>query len=387
MSIYSFYQENKLKVWAIILIGIPVFIMSGCLLLPDIFWDPFIWKYFLGPVVADSKDTSVNGVSAGYNPVNTFVYGICIVISFFGIYEIVDHFKIKIDSKFLISLLPWIALGGSLRSLEDVGLFKEPLNQFFISPMIYFVLGFSAIISMVIGAYIDNKEYNKKQRYVIRSVLIIPILLSLGVMIQYLTKTILYPFFLLAVVFILITLSGCVKEWLDETYLFALYGSSFLIFSFGYNYHYITSLEGTNPYEALMIPALSVGVTVLFLGFWKLLGMISKDDISKIYFIPLNILIAWAHFFDASATYRGIEHYGYLEKHVLPRIAIDLTGTPLVMFALKLIIIVAAVYLLDRYLSEEFMEFPYLKNLIKFVIIVLGAAPAVRNTLRLAMGV
>ena len=384
---YLFYQKNKLKVWTVILVGIPILIISGSLLLPDIFWDSFIWRYFWGPVVADSKDTSVNGVSAGYNPVNTIVYGICIVISFLGIYELVDHFKIKIDSKFLISLLPWIALGGSLRSLEDVGLFKEPLNQFFISPIIYFVLGVSAIMSMVIGAHIDKKGYNKKYRSVIRIVLIIPILISMGIMIQYLTEIILYPFILLAFVFFLITLFGYIKNWIDETYLFALYGSSFLFFSFGYNYHYIISLEGTNPYEAIMIPALSVGVTALFLVVWKLVNIIDKEDISKIYFAPLNILIAWAHFFDASATYRGIEHYGYLEKHVLPRIAIDLTGTPLVMFALKLVIIVAAVYLLDRYLNEEFMEYPYLKNLIKFILIVLGAAPAVRNTLRLAMGV
>ncbi len=384
---YSFYQNNKLKVWATILIGVPIFILSGCLLLPEIFWDSFIWKYFWGPVVADSKDATVDGVSAGYNTVNTIVYGICIVISFLGIYELVDHYEIKIDSKFLITLLPWIALGGALRSLEDVGLFKEPLNRFFISPIIYFVLGISAIISMIVGAYISSKDYDRKLKTVIRLVLIMPLLLSLSMMVGYLTEMILYPFISLAGVFILLTLYGYIKDWMDETYLFAIYGSSLLIFSFGYNFHYITSLKGTNPYEALIIPALSIGVTILFLGVWKLVGILGKKDISKIYYAPLNIFIAWAHFFDASATYRGIEHYGYLEKHVLPRIAIELTGTSLVMYALKLVIIIAAVYLLDRYLKEEFMEYPYMRNLIKFVIIVLGAAPAVRNTLRLAMGV
>ncbi|MFW6376038.1 MAG: DUF63 family protein, partial [Thermoplasmatota archaeon] len=272
--------------------------------------------------MADSKDTTVNGVSAGYNTVNTIVYGICIVISFFGIYELIDYFEIKIDNKFLTSLLPWIALGGALRSLEDVGLFRGPLNRFFISPIIYFVLGISAIISMVVGAHINRQDYDKKFTTVIRLVLIIPLLISLGIMTQYFNEIILYPFILLVSVFILVTLYGYFRDWIDETYLFALYGSSLLFFSFGYNYHYITSLEGTNPFEALMIPSLSVGVTVLFLGFWKLVGMIGNEEIFRIYFTPLNILIAWAHFFDASATYRGIEHYGYLEKHVLPRFAI-----------------------------------------------------------------
>lgn len=387
MKIVSLYERNKLKVWAGFLIGIPVFLIMGIILLPEIFWDSFIWRYFWGPVVADSRDQSVNGISEGYNTVNTVTYGICMIIAFYGIYELVEHFEIKIDSKFLISLLPWIALGGSLRSLEDVGLFKEPLNQFFISPVIYFVLGISAIIAMVAGAYIDVREYNHRYESILRLILIIPILISLVMMIGYLSEIILYPFILLTLVIIGVTLYGYFKDWLDETYLFTLYGSSFLIFSFGYNYHYITSLEGTNPWEALLIPALSVVVTLIFLGFWKLIEIIGMDEISKIYFVPLNILIAWAHFFDASATYRGIEYYGYLEKHVLPRIAIDLTGTSLVMYVLKLMIIITAIYILDRFLKEEFMEYPYLKNLIKFVIIVLGAAPAVRNTLRLAMGV
>ncbi|MFW6072264.1 MAG: DUF63 family protein [Thermoplasmatota archaeon] len=388
MNIVSFYERNKLKVWIGILVGVPCLLFLGSVLLPDIFWDSFLWKYFWGPVVADSKDRTVDGISAGYNVVNTFVYGICIIISFFGIYELVDHFKIKIDSRFLISLLPWIALGGTLRSLEDVGLFKEPLNLLFISPIIYFVLGISAIICMVLGAYIDHRKYDKKFRNIIRLMLIIPLLLIIVFINGYLTEHVLSAYILLTAVILIVSGIGYFKDWLDETYLFTLYGSSFLIYTFAFNYHYIITLEGTNPWEAVIIPLLSVVVTLVFLGAWKLFGLLRKENsMSKLYLAPLNILIAWSHFFDASATYRGIEHYGYLEKHVLPRFAIDLTGSSLVMYPLKLLIIISAIYLLDRFLKEELTEYPYLRNLIKFVIIVLGAAPAVRNTLRLAMGV
>ncbi len=388
MDPISFYNRNKLKVWAVIILGIPALMTLGCLLLPEIFWDSFIWRYFWGPVVADSKDRAVNGISEGYNTVNTIVYGICIVIAFYGIYELVEYFDLKIDSIFLISLLPWIGLGGSLRSLEDVGLFKEPLDQFFISPIIYFVLGISAISSMVAGAYIKKADLQDKYKFIIRLLLVIPIIIVLLLTEGYFSEYVLFPYVLLALVIAVITLVGHIKDWMDESYLFSLYGASFLIFSLSYNYHYITTIDGTNPWEALIIPALSVLATILFLGAWKLIGMVDKlKEISMLYFAPLNILIAWSHFFDASATYRGMEYYGYLEKHVLPRLAIDLTGTSLVMYGLKLLIIVAAVYLLDRYLEEEFLEYPYLRDLIKFVIIVLGAAPAVRNTLRLAMGV
>ena len=101
----------------------------------------------------------------------------------------------------------------------------------------------------------------------------------------------------------------------------------------------------------------------------------------------MNILIAFAHFFDASSTYRGIQYHGYIEKHVLPNLLIEITGTPLVMYALKLFLIVTVIYVLDVSLREELKDLKGLTVLVKFVLIVLGLSPGFRNMLRLAMGV
>jgi len=98
---------------------------------------------------------------------------------------------------------------------------------------------------------------------------------------------------------------------------------------------------------------------------------------------------------DATSTVIGIEVFGYVEKHVLPAYLIELAGTALVMYPLKLLIFFLVVLLLDKGLekamendSEKDKEqMGQVKNAIKFVIIILGLAPAIRNSIRLLFGI
>ena len=93
-------------------------------------------------------------------------------------------------------------------------------------------------------------------------------------------------------------------------------------------------------------------------------------------------MILYAHMLDASSTYLGVDWFFYQEKHVLPTYLIDLAGTAAVMFPLKLAVLLPVLYMIDRSLEE-----PSLRNLTRLTLITLGLAPAVRNTLRLALGV
>jgi len=97
----------------------------------------------------------------------------------------------------------------------------------------------------------------------------------------------------------------------------------------------------------------------------------------------LNLLILYAHMLDASSTYVGVDWFGYHEKHVLPQFLIDLTGTALVMFPLKLLILVPVLTLIDDALRDD----PSLKNLTKLALLTLGLAPALRNSIRLSLGI
>jgi len=89
---------------------------------------------------------------------------------------------------------------------------------------------------------------------------------------------------------------------------------------------------------------------------------------------------------DASSTFIGVDMLGYYEKHVLPSYLIDLTGTALVMYPLKLAIFIPVLYILDTNFNED-EESRNLRTFVKLVILVLGLSPACRNTIRMVFGI
>ncbi len=379
MKIPDIYDRNKLKIWALIITVPTAALITGALLLPDIFWDQFLFRYFWGPVLADARGEPVNGIAEGYNWVNTGIYGIMMVFALFGIYEIIQHYDIEIDTQFVFSLIPWILLGGSLRALEDAGLFREEIAPLFISPIIYLLLGISAILTMVLGCKLKNIS----RRWILALSLTPPLWAFLLLRLR-------YYIFLSIVMLVILMVFYYVSfryGWKDETYLFSAYGTALLSVSLIYVVYFLTTLEGTNPWEIPIVIGLALLVSSIFL---IPLYILKKKRIWKsagIFFSSLNISIVFAHFLDASSTYRGIEYLGYFEKHVLPSLLIEWTGTSLVMYLLKLFLITVVIYILDIELREDLKEMRGVKNLIKFAIIVLGLAPGFRNMLRMSMGV
>jgi uncharacterized membrane protein len=88
-----------------------------------------------------------------------------------------------------------------------------------------------------------------------------------------------------------------------------------------------------------------------------------------------------AHLFDASSTYIAVDYYGYYEQHVLPSALTTLFGTALVMFPLKIVVILGALYIIDTYIEDRTIA-----NMLKLAIFILGLAPGLRNFLSLIMG-
>lgn len=389
-DLFDYYEAHKSIVWLIVII-VPISVLViGSLLAREIFWDSFIWRYFWGPVVADAEGTTVNGISSGYNVVNTVTYGLILVISFFGILELIEYFEVKINRIFVYTLIPWVLLGGSLRSLEDVGLFAHPLDKIMITPMIYLLLGFSALFLMLLGAYISTIEWKPKRSKIFRLLVLVPLPITYVILQNYIE-----PFFITFLILFLVTLVisyliGLRYLKFNEKYLFFTYGMTLISLSLAYNAYFILFKDGTNPYEAPIIATLAIAITLSFLGlFWvfdRISFMWNGGEPFGILKRPLNVLILLAHFFDASATYRGLTVYGYTEKHVLPTFFIGLTG-PFIIFIIKIVLVMLVIYVLDLMLEEDFSRNDSLRIFLKFVIIILGAAPAVRNTLRIAMGV
>lgn len=128
-----------------------------------------------------------------------------------------------------------------------------------------------------------------------------------------------------------------------------------------------------------------VPVAVLFLGTF-LTGIIYllHRSLPQLNFLEnrYNLAILYAHMLDASSTYIGVDWFGYYEKHVVPTYLIDLTGTAAIMYPLKLLVLLPLLSIIDNYIEDK-----SLLNLTKLALIILGLAPAIRNTLRLTLGI
>lgn len=96
-------------------------------------------------------------------------------------------------------------------------------------------------------------------------------------------------------------------------------------------------------------------------------------------FVTDNMEVMGGHILDASATSFGIAMFGYFEQHLIPGFFIELFGTPFVMFPLKITAIGIILYLIKDIEEEGF------KNVLKLIVLALGAAPAVRDLLRITL--
>ncbi len=99
-----------------------------------------------------------------------------------------------------------------------------------------------------------------------------------------------------------------------------------------------------------------------------------------------NIAIIYSHLLDGSATYIGIDKYGFSEEHILPEIFIEFAGTALIMIPLKIIVVLGALYFLEKWRVEEQDEGSDLYyKMVKFVFFIFGFGPGTRDALLIAL--
>jgi uncharacterized membrane protein len=98
----------------------------------------------------------------------------------------------------------------------------------------------------------------------------------------------------------------------------------------------------------------------------------------------VNLAIIFGHMLDGSATFIGIDRYGFSEEHILPEILINASGTAFVMIPLKIVVVLGALYLLDKWKEEEEGSDLYYK-MVKFVFFIFGFGPGTRDALLLGL--
>lgn len=98
----------------------------------------FFYEYFVAPIKENT----------GYNPVNTFVYGVILAVAVFLLYRLLKRMGISVNERFFRALMPYIILGPLLRSMTDVGIL--PRTYLTVSPGAYFVIAGFAIASLYV---------------------------------------------------------------------------------------------------------------------------------------------------------------------------------------------------------------------------------------------
>jgi uncharacterized membrane protein len=265
----------------------------------------FVQRYYIDPIIYDTS----------YNPVDTITWAIILGLAIIGLIKLLGRMNILMDERLLLSTLPYILAGSSLRVIEDANLVAAPWRYLLITPLIFFLVFLITAVCLIITRRIWGEKFHAK----------------------YAAIGFLWTGFNLAVLSTL----GFKNIWVI-----------FAVFLLG------SVLAGA----------------VLFCG-RRLSALKFLDE-------RFNQMIIYAHMLDASSTYFGVDWFSYYEKHVVPTFLINLTGSAAIMFPLKLAILLPVLYMIDRSLTE-----PSLRNLTRLALITLGLAPAVRNTLRLALGV
>ena len=270
---------------------------------------------------------------SGYTIFNTVVYTLILAIFVLAIIKMFK--KIEIDPiSIFYSIIPFVFLGSSIRALVDNGIC--PKTVFLITPGLYILVGLITIASFLFSIYLFNKN-RIDYRYT---------LFFMGLIFLIPNMILFSNVNFTAIAYVLIT-------WIVASIIFL--GISFLVL-------YIKNNDEKN----------------IDKNFDK---KIISNILEKIFQHKINFSIVLAHLFDASTTYVAVEYFNYYEQHVLPNALNRLFDTYLTLFPMKIIVIVAVLYIIDQYFEDQ-----TIKNLLKLTVFVLGLAPGLRNILTLILG-
>lgn len=282
----------------------------------------FIYKYYIDPIKYGNA----------YNIVDTLTYAIILVIGVYLLYRWLSSSTylagtgFRFDYQFILATVPYVILGGLVRVIEDTGMITSDWRYLLITPLIYFVLFFFTISMMFLSRYL--------------------------------------------------TLKGITSTF-NQFYAFA--GTAAMIVASLALLAWSQTHNGIDLFILAIIPLMAVTATAVVWGVMRyVLSWTYVND-------PLYITLLFGQLLDASATSYGIDFHPsvqYVEQHVVGSALIGMTGTALVMFPLKLLVLFPAIYVMQIYRKEAN---PAFWHLVLLAMIVVGFAPGVRDMVRMVL--
>lgn len=366
--------------------------VAGLILAPEMLYDHFIWKYFVGPVVADAVEDTVShhGVEAapGYTLLSELVYGLLLLVAFYGLYRVFKRLDIKVDAKFIAAAVPYIVLGATLRTLEDSNLFQQPLSYLFISPVIYIQIGVYVALGLLVGILAGRTSRRRGRRIYAASLAVMAALYTVAhLLLADWCQATVSP---LVVVLLALLSYVCVTllphhetSGLFSLGLFFLLPSLFLIGRWTLGDQW-SSYSQVNMAIVPPVAALAGGITGLVYAASRWRGWHPGTS-------GINLSLVFGHMVDSWVSYLAVVDplgmgISYGEKHPIPLLLMKRAGGigyPLA----KLGIVLGIIYALDVYLHDELQDKATLTGLIKFFVLLLGLSPGLRDLLRIGMGI
>lgn len=249
---------------------------------------PFFEDYFIKPIYEGT----------GYNIYNTTVYAILLVVAVILVYKMLRRLNISIDTKFFFGILPFIALGGIFRSLEDFYIAAGAAkNILLITPLIYVTIFVLALASLLIARIIQN--YKKIEYH---------------------------------------------KTWFAIGFLIAITG--------------IAQMAIADFSSMLLMLGIFAGWVVLF----SVVKFVAIKKLPRLnaFLSKENLVLLLAHMFDATTTYVAVEFLPYFEQHVLTGFIMGTLGAASV-FITKLVVVSLVLYVFDKELAAEPQKRTFLK--------------------------
>jgi|TARA_A100001388_G_scaffold95138_1_gene69088 uncharacterized membrane protein len=393
------------------------------------FWE----EYFVSPIQSDAcevGDADCDRTGAKYNIYNTIAYGFCFFLFFTIINELLTYWKITIDDKFVFNSIPLLILGGVVRTLEDADSFEPPIQYIMISPLIYGTITGIALFFIALGVWLANSETSSKTKAIglisfaigsyglwwyfapgewihpsswslivfsaaaltaefLRSkplkdpIMFFGIASTLLLILAYLNLSqneLVNPEMLWDTVIIASILTALI--WISGSFISSrgipnvLFGLLFILFCF--NLFLVRDLDNNSTFVMLM----SIGALISLIG--SLVFSHFKWSPASHLTNPLYLILYFGHFIDGSATYLGIDKYGYVEKHVLPTWFIEEFGTAIVMLPLKFLVVTGVILALEN--EEHKEDQKQMISLLILFLLALGLGPGTRDILRIMFG-
>ena len=366
--------------------------VGGSLLLPELVYDGFIWRYLWGPVYADAHnarcavrnggtrllDTAEACAEAGatgaivarpgYTLVSEAVYVVVLMFALIGVLFLLRRLGVGEDRRLLFGLLPFVFFGGALRVVEDAldaagraGVsppIQYPLNTPLISPLIYVTVFLVTLAALLAALWlVDAGYFDRYER----------------------------PLFGIGTTVLLATLG--ILGWMAAT----------------------TDYVGFYPQIAAVVLVLATAITAAtWYGIERWAPEINRGTGT------VGLVVIWAHLIDAVANVVGIDWgaelglpYGDLvPKHPINAAAIDL-GRAINAFLLEasggalapltdvlktawpflVLKLVAAVFVVWVFDEPIFEDSPRYAILLLVAIVAVGLGPGTRDMLRATFGI